>query len=777
MPQFWKVALLSAPYTCLTYAQPGDPGRESWIAGQRVLVPLGKSIRLGILLAQEPSAPELSVIKPLLWPMDRSPLVTPLQLDLAFELAKRQMRSPGLILSSFIPAPLRPKKVVFHLEEEHALQRISSTQLSQASQEERARLAGLWEKGRMIVRNPGEIKPEPVLHLNMDPPWPVRPGAVRQHRILDHLWQKGAIPRSRINSVLGEGTLQALSPLLSRGIVRMEVEQDVEQSWVSEPCTSFDLTSEQESALRSLQHALKDQDPQTRLVHGVTGSGKTLLYLRLAATCLEQGRSVLILCPEVALAIQIARIVRKEMGSRAGVLYHGYQDPNRRAGVYLRLLEEKGPSLVVGTRSALFLPLSNPGLVILDEEHDASFKQDESLVYQAKELAYHLVRKCNGLLVLGSATPDMKTTHAAEAGLIRKVELTHRVSSRPLPSVQIVDLLEHPPVNGPFSSLCTQAIHRTIAAGEQIIIMQNRRGYAPLVYCVDCGNVSRCGNCEVGLTYHRSIDRLVCHYCGLSLPFPPSCVKCGGCQFLPLGEGTERVVEHLKRDFPEQKVLRLDRDAVRRKGRMEEILQGFSRGEAQILVGTQMISKGHDFPNVTLVLVVDGDLGLNLPDYRATERTFQLLVQVSGRAGRGDKNGRVFIQTRNADHYCWSFIRSNDYSGFYRQEIQRRKKLRYPPFAKLGLVRMNFPEDWAQGLAQVNEIAAQLHKAGRKLGVSVLGPAPSPLSRLRRRVRYQCLLKADDWQSIRSAFAPVWNSQSQNSPLRIQLDLDPVNML
>ena len=311
--------------------------------------------------------------------------------------------------------------------------------------------------------------------------------------------------------------------------------------------------------------------------------------------------------------------------------------------------------------------------------------------------------------------------------------------------------------------------------GDQAVILLNRRGYAPLMYCIDCGKVARCPHCDIGLTYHKGRERLVCHYCGYSVPFPSPCPSCKGLHFHPMGQGTERVEEYIGTLLPPGgRVLRLDRDSTRRPGRMEEILESFARQEAQVLVGTQMLSKGHHFPHVTLAVVADGDIGLNLPDYRAAERTFQLLVQSSGRAGRGEKPGQVIIQTRDVNHYCWQYVKNGDYEGFYDYEIALRKRRRYPPFINLALLRISYPMDWADGPTQLARITALLRSESK--GVTVLGPAPAPLPLLRGRRRFQCLLKAGDWQSIRALYAVLLPLASPPN-LRISLDIDPVNML
>ena len=307
------------------------------------------------------------------------------------------------------------------------------------------------------------------------------------------------------------------------------------------------------------------------------------------------------------------------------------------------------------------------------------------------------------------------------------------------------------------------------------MVLLNRRGYAPLLYCLDCKETVSCPHCHIALTYHKGRGRLICHYCGYAMPFPSPCPQCRSMNFLPMGEGTERLEEYLS-TLAGQPVLRLDRDSTRRPGRMEEILAAFARHESPILVGTQMLSKGHHFPDVTLAIVADGDLGLNLPDYRAAERAFQLLVQSAGRAGRGDKPGRVLIQTRDTGHYCWQYVRNGDYEGFYAAELARRQRYGYPPFVRLSLLRISFPAEDKEGPVALGELACLLQARARELGLRLLGPIPAPLAMLRGRRRFSCLIKSADWQSVRALYHEACRRPCARR-VRLFLDLDPVNML
>jgi len=347
-----------------------------------------------------------------------------------------------------------------------------------------------------------------------------------------------------------------------------------------------------------------------------------------------------------------------------------------------------------------------------------------------------------------------------------------------MPEVSLVNIAGLKDPDEPFAPETLEAIQGTLDAGDQLIVMLNRRGYSPVMYCLACEEVPKCPDCQVGLTYHKLRERLVCHYCGLSHPYPMPCAKCGGVTFVPMGEGTERLEEYFLRTLGhEVKVLRMDRDSARRQERMEEILRRFREGEAQVLVGTQMLSKGHHFPGVTLVVVANADMGLYLPDYRAAERTYQLLVQVSGRAGRGDKPGRVLVQTRNPAHPFWDFVLRADYQGFYAREIASRQRFRYPPFTRLALLRLSCPANQEHAQLALSAFAKALREAARELNVEVLGPAPAPLAQLRGRKRFNCLLKSADWQPIRTLFAALSRAEAAPKGFRLELDQDPVNML
>ena len=778
MPQspLWGVALLSPPYTTLSYAQPLDFPDATWWPGQRVLVPVRKQTRMGVLMDRVSLDINPGKVKAILWPAESTPLFPLSFVRLILALGARCVNTPGRVLASVLPSRIKDQGQILVNQQG---QRIQVSRLVTLDPQERETWVQQWREGQAWFKAGGSASRPQVWTLACHPPWPLRPQASRQMQVLDHLWTQGPSSSRDLSRSLGSWAPRALKEVVHKGLVAKH-ESPTPNTSDSDPHHAGDLplSADQQQVLTRLQEDLAGQRSCTRLLFGVTGSGKTLVYARLAAACLDQGRSVLVLVPEVALAMQVYAQLQAFLPQVELRLYHGSLPGGERSELYARTARDPGPVLVVGTRSAVFLPRQDWDLVIVDEEHDASYKQEERFTYQAKEVAYFLSQEHKSLLLLGSATPDIKTFHACKQAEVGMLSMPTRISGHPLPEIEVVNLLQEPPEDGPFSPTSRQALEACLHKGEQAIILLNRRGYAPLVYCTSCDQVVRCEHCAVGLTYHKGLQRLVCHYCGHTRPFPSPCTHCGGHQFVPMSEGTEQIEEYLRtRLDPDITTLRLDRDSTRRQGSMEDIMDRFSQGQAQILVGTQMCSKGHNFPQVTLVIVLDGDVGLNLPDYKATERTFQLLVQVAGRAGRGERPGTVFIQTRNPEHYCWRFVQAYDFEGFYAHEIALRQRMNYPPFVKLALVRISVPSDLEQEEQLLQDLGRLLRQEGKDRGVQVLGPAPAPLSRLRGRLRFQCLLKAGTWGDIRGVYAAWTGHVPRKSQCRISLDLDPVQML
>ncbi|MYL82575.1 primosomal protein N' [Desulfovibrio aerotolerans] len=786
------VALTAPPYSILTYALPPHFGLTDFPVGLRLIVPVAGWLRTGVVWEQDAPRPAGVTLRPVVWPLERAPLCDAAYLQLVNTLASRHMAPPGRILGTLLPRGLRTAKVVFENDEAGLPRLLTAQALSRKSPDEQAQLATAWRAGAMRCRLDAAAR-DPLCSLAADPPWPVRPGAAKQLAVLDLLCDLGPTSLSDLKKRLGPGTLPILRRLASLELVRFdegEATCPLPEPGSGQASEMPPLTAEQAAALATLAPVLDQPDGAARLVYGVTGSGKTRLYMELTRLTLAKGRQVLLLAPEVALAAKLHRAALRAFPEACPVLSHGYQPPAVREQAFARAAAADAPAIVAGTRSALLLPLRNIGLIVLDEEHDGAFKQEDRLPYQAKEVAFFRANQSGALLVLGSATPDVKTYYAAKAGHVPMVRLAHRVGGGGLPAIELVDMRgagkltavagkrETGDRTGVLTDLAAAALAETVAAGDQAMILLNRRGYAPLLFCLDCEAPVRCPRCELSLTFHKDRERLVCHYCGLARPHPSPCPICGGASFLPMGVGSELLEEQLSGVLPATaRVARLDRDVARRPERAEAILAEFASGQAQVLVGTQMLSKGHHFPDVTLVIAADADLGRNLPDYRASERTFQLLTQVAGRAGRGERPGRVLIQTRMPDDPFFAHVVRSDFEGFYELELSRRRRLCYPPFTRLGLARLSFPREVEDGFGLVAAVGEAMRLAAAPLGVRVLGPAPAPLALVAGRRRFHCLLKSPDWPAVRQVFAAGRQALAGAANIRFVLDLDPVDML
>ncbi|HMI93950.1 MAG TPA: primosomal protein N', partial [Polyangiales bacterium] len=481
------------------------------------------------------------------------------------------------------------------------------------------------------------------------------------------------------------------------------------------------------------------------LLHGVTGSGKTEVYLRVIAEARARGLGALILVPEIALTPQLVSRFRGRFGDAIAVLHSELSERERNDA--WRNLRSGRVRLAIGARSALFAPIADLGVVVVDEEHDASFKQEEGFRYQARDMALLRAHRAGAVCVLGSATPSLESYALTQRGKLSLLTLTERATAQALPRVEVVDLARHR--NGPsgqrmISGPMHQAIADCLERGEQAILFLNRRGFAPSVRCNGCGELLGCPACSVSLTAHRGARVLRCHYCDFSAPHEGRCLKCGSQDLMELGLGTEQLEQALGQAFPRARIARLDRDTASGEG-VEAVLDRLRRHEVDVLVGTQMVTKGHDVPGVTMVGVVLADQSLGFPDFRAAERTFQLLVQVAGRAGRGARPGRVILQTYMPEHHAVRFAQRHDYLGFLRQELIERRELAFPPYGRMIAVRIDAADEQraARG-ADALALAARGHVAVQQGTVTVLGPAPAPIARLRARYRYRLLLKGDD---------------------------------
>jgi primosomal protein N' (replication factor Y) len=603
--------------------------------------------------------------------------------------------------------------------------------------------------------------------------------APRQAELLRRLGAEGPTPTRTL------APAAALRALAQRGLVAVE-ERSAPRN-VLGPAVPRDeplaLTAAQQAALDPIAAAIEARDPATFLLHGVTGSGKTEVYLRAVDRALAAGRQALVLVPEISLTHQIVARLRARFGDGLAVLHSGLR-PGERLEQWVRLRSGDTP-IAVGARSALFAPLENLGLIVIDEEHDSAYKNEEGFRYHARRLAERRAAAAGCPLVLGTATPALETRHRADEGGIARLVLPRRVGGRALPAVELVDLAAERQRAARGRKLILtrplrRAIEQTLADGGQTILFLNRRGFSTQIFCFECGHAERCGACDVALVYHAAEHALRCHYCEFRKAPPDRCSGCGHPDTALLGTGTERLEEEVGAWFPSARTARMDRDTAARRGHVESVLAALRAGELDILIGTQMIAKGHDFPGVRLVGVVAADVGLHMPDFRAAERTFQLLTQVAGRAGRAGDLGRVVIQTFVPDHYAIRPVLQHDYETFFAEEIGYREKLGYPPFGRLTQVVVSAEEE-ETAVKAADALAGSARALVADVEVArceVLGPVPAPLARLRGRHRQQIVVKGLDAGAVLRVSRHLAEA-GRRAPRSVQVavDVDPVNML
>jgi primosomal protein N' (replication factor Y) len=614
-------------------------------------------------------------------------------------------------------------------------------------------------------------------------PGPAPRPAPRQRAALDILAAAG------VGLPLGElrdrgVTRDVLARLAARGLVTLVAEAEdrdpFERAAMSgQPRdTARELTPEQLAAFEQLAALADAGSFRVALLHGVTGSGKTEIYLRLAQTVRQRGRQVLLMVPEIALTPSVTALFRGAFSDRVAIQHSALSDGERHDQWHR--IRRGDVDLVIGTRSAVFAPLTRLGLIVVDEEHDTSYKQEEAPRYHGRDVAIVRATHEGALVVLGSATPSMETYQNALSGKYARATLERRILDRPLAQVRLVNMRAEYAERGPdaiISRDLAAAVADRLGRREQVLVLLNRRGYATAVFCRQCGDTFDCPNCSISLTVYRARHgwRARCHYCNYSMMVPTACRKCAAPYLERAGFGTEKVEEQLAEAFPDARIARVDRDSVRRKGALASLLGRFAAGELDVLVGTQMIAKGHDFPRVTLVGVVSADVGLGLADFRAAERTFQLLTQVAGRAGRGDRTGEAIVQTVFPDHYSIQLACRQDYHAFFEREIVYRRGMRYPPMVALinTIVRGRSFDEAMQTAA---EIVRRIEPATSTAGLTVLGPAPAPLVRLRGEHRVQFLLKGTRRADMRRALEAALAGMPQLRR-RVTVDVDPLTVL
>jgi len=729
-----EVAIPLPLHTTFTYRVPTELAEEICVGG-RVRVPFRQRKLVAVVTAISETVPAHE-LKEVLEVIDREPLLTPGLLKLAQWLIDYYFAPPGEVFRAMLPLPTKAVRV---------------------RSDRRVCLSRPAGKVRL-----GRREQQVVAALEK------RPEGLR----VSELKQLARVSASVVRRLEAKGVVIAVAAAVSELPL-------FASDWVvtAEPV----LTEEQQRALAELEHGLQARTFAAMLVHGVTGSGKTELYSRAIQLCVAQGRTALLLVPEIALTPAVAALFQARFGDEVVVLHSGLSAGERSQGWWR--LRRGQARIAVGTRSAVFAPMENLGLVIVDEEQDSSYKQEETPRYHGRDTAVVRAKLEGALAVLGSATPALESSYLARTGKYGWVQLPRRVADRPLATVDVVDMRQEFEETRQVSLLARRlraAVVETLTSGGQVLVLQNRRGYAAFVLCRRCGASVQCANCSISLTYHRTrppLSALLCHYCGLARPVPKQCPKCGSEYLYFVGEGTERVEEELRQLFPAARVGRLDRDTARGKRAHERILGQFARGGLDILTGTQMIAKGHDFQRVTLVGVVTADGILGLPDFRAAERTFQLLTQVAGRAGRGELPGKVIVQSYYPDHYAIQFGARQDYEGFYEQELRFRRLMHYPPFTALANLVVR-DRRLAVAVGYTRRLQEFFSRQAAE-GLRVLGPAQAPLARLKKDYRFQFLLKAGErrilQQTLRAALA--FAQRERIPPGALLVDVDPISLM
>ena len=609
--------------------------------------------------------------------------------------------------------------------------------------------------------------------------------APAQKRVLELVARIGAEASLPDLNAFYPGCTAAVNALIKKGYLAEQSEtvfRRPEKMRLHTP--EYELTEAQTKAADEIRAATERGEGDVLLLHGVTGSGKTEVYLKAIADCLALGRQAIVLVPEISLTPQTVGRFTDRFGERIAVL-HSRLSAGERFDEWRRIRLGLA-DIVIGARSAVFAPVERLGLIIIDEEHESSYQSESQPRYLAAEIAARRVKTVHGALVLGSATPSLMSYSRALSGKYRLLELPDRVAGRPLPTVEVVNMRDELLMgnNGIFSDKLSERLSECLANNQQAMLFINRRGYATFVSCRSCGYVLKCDNCDISMTYHKTESRTRCHYCGATKPLPKVCPNCKKPFIKQFGIGTEQVEEAVRRLFPAVKTLRMDTDTMREKGSYEKLLSAFHRGEAQVLIGTQMIAKGHDFPNVTLVGVVAADTTLNLPDYRSSERTFQLLTQVAGRAGRDNLKGRVVLQTYEPNHPIIRFAKAQDYPGFYQYEIAERKKMLYPPFSLfLRIVFADRDEQTAQRacIAYAKALEGSLRETlgeEGKLDLLLLVAAEAPIARISGYTRYQILIKLLRTKRLKDAVQTVtaFHDTHRDACAETQLEINPQEM-
>ena len=819
-PQYAEVAVPLHVSSTFIYRLP-ESLRAVAQTGSRIVVPLGRKIVTGYIVGllnelRPGTSLQESTIKDAKDILDVIPLLTPELLQLTRWVADYYLGAWGEVIKAALPPGISPTIDQFlaitasglgELEKFPAADHLNSKQrlLQLLADSEETNLAEISKQfPSQTTSLARELEREGLIEIRQRPSTEFvkakyqrrvrlttadkRPSAAdsgkfteAQLRIIETLSRHESVAFAELLAIAKVGS-SSVGTLQKRQIVEIfeqRLRRDPLGDATFEQHGEYDLSEDQQRVLAQLEQPLRAREYGAFLLHGVTGSGKTEVYIRAMRVALSVGRSALMLVPEIALTPVFSRRLRMHFGDRVAI-FHSSLSRGERFDEWTRVRNGEAP-IVIGTRSAVFAPTRDLGLVIVDEEHESTYRQQDSPHYNGRDTAIVRAQQEAAVVILGSATPSLESFHNANTGKYRYLQLPNRLGNRPMAVAEIVDMRDvfrrhqKPKI---FSDELLAAIAETHQKGEQSIILLNRRGYSSFVLCRSCGESIQCPNCDVTLTYHRAEKVIICHYCNHREMAPQKCPNCEGKYIYYVGEGTQQIEEQLKKLFPAVSIARIDRDTASRRGEFEKTLRSFGEGQIDMLVGTQILAKGHDFPNVTLVGVVSVDAGMALPDFRAAERTFQLLTQVAGRAGRGDRAGKVLIQTYHPYHYALRHASAQDYDGFYQEEIRHRLNHTYPPFVALASLLVH-GSDLIRVKSEAVELRKELDRANPERAARILGPAPAPLARLKGEYRVQLIIKSRNRRELRRLIDDALKALGERKVnLRsINVEIDPVSIM
>jgi len=804
-----EVALPVPVFNTFTYRVP-KPLAESVEPGVRVIVPFGKQRLTGYVLGKDGRSPSARIMD-IIEVIDPSPLFPASMVPFFRWMADYYLHPIGEVIAEALPSGINPSEKTELCCLEPGRTAFSTDAVSGTEREILEALCfGPMQKNALVRKLCRDI-PDHTLRKMTKKGWislekkmvkgrtrmlteryAVKTGAAvpgpglsaPKRKIMDIINQKGIIPVSELKKTVKTASTH-IRQMERAGLVKI-IEKQVYRDPFGEPVapdTPPELTAGQKKVVQKVSLAMK-KGFCAFLLAGVTGSGKTEVYLKLAARALEENKGVLVLVPEIALISEVERRFRARFGQCVAVLHSGLS-AGERHDQWLKIASGAAP-IAIGARSAVFAPIADPGIIIVDEEHDTSYKQENRFRYNARDMAVVRARLSGAVALLGSATPSINSVYNVIAKKYVELNLPRRINRRPLPEVEIVDLRKYKDKRGTERFITPElrrAVSKTLSRNEQVLLFLNRRGFATYPVCADCGQPLKCRHCDITLTLHKKANIYKCHMCGYFRAASSLCENCGSPGIKQLGLGTEKIEAAAEKIFPNARIARMDRDTTRKKGSILKILKALRNREIDILVGTQMIAKGHDFPNITLVGIICADSSLNFPDFRAGELTFQVLAQVAGRAGRGTRPGRVILQTYNPAHFSIEAAGKQDFMSFYNQEIVFRRALSYPPFSRLAQVRIS-GRDKIKTSRAANEAGLLCHRAKKAdpifSGIEILGPVEAPISRIAGQYRWQILIKAKVSDILHKFLIRVFfnNGELQKKgPVKIDIDIDPFYLM